>query len=251
MIQNKAQSLKNQQSLLNMIQNPSTYSFTNKKSPKFHSILFFSPNSPKSEPILKWTSPFHHPKTLNFSSKVQGATLQGVTRSEVVQKAVEVPKRPSDRPGFEGMFPLGVVFLVPETTPLQTIPTKTHESHKLLRSARSPDLPTGSVLVSIQLFEHLSHPGAIPFLGSNHYVVLGWLYWQVDVFQVRKNRGEELCFLFSFVFISWIFVDLSMYRWSYIKVIACSFSCHWTVYTVPWLLVIPPHNGHREKCLKT
>ena len=229
MIQNKAQSLENQQSLLNMIQNPSTYSFTNKKSPKFHSILFFSPNSPKSEPILKWTSPFHHPKTLNFSSKVQGATLQGVTRSEVVQKAVEVPKRPSDRPGFEGMFPLGVVFLVPETTPLQTIPTKTHESHKLLRSARSPDLPTGSVLVSIQLFEHLSHPGAIPvpwiqsLCCSGLTLLAGWC-----ISGPEKQRGGTLFFvLFRLYFMDFcwsLHVQVKLYQ-SHCLFIFVSLNC--------------------------
>ena len=163
MIQNKAQSLKNQQSLLNMIQNPSTNHSPTKKTQSFIQSFFSRQILPNLNPFLNEHHHFITPKCCFFFPSGLGATLQGVTRSEVVQKAVEVPKRPSDRPGFWGDVFIGGGFFGARNDSPPNDPNKTpHESHKLLRSARSPDLPTGSVLVSIQLFEHLSHPGAIP-----------------------------------------------------------------------------------------
>ena len=98
MIQNKAQSFKNSAVITQYHPKPKPKSFTNKKIPKVSNPFF-------SRQILQNLNPFlnenHHSITpfVEFFRR-KDATLRGATRSEVVQKAVEVPKHPSDRPGF-------------------------------------------------------------------------------------------------------------------------------------------------------
>lgn len=220
------------------------------KNPQSFQSFFSRQILPNLNPFLN-SSPFHHPKTLNFSSKVQGATLQGATRSEVVQKAVEVPKRPSDRPGFWGDISIGGGFFGARNDSPPNDPKKTHLSQT--SPLGSPDLPPDRSLSASNFLNICPIRAQSQFLRSNHYVALGWLYWSGKT----KGKGGTLFFvLFRLLFHGFLLISPCTG-----EAISKSLPVHFRVIElyiqgihsnfVSWLLVIPPPYGHREKWLNT
>lgn len=131
-----------------------------------------------------------------------------------------------------GTFPLGVLFFWrPKRLPSKRSQQKHHTN--LTNFSVPLDHPTFPLDRSLSASNFLNIcpiRAQSQFLGSNHYVALGWLYWQVDVFQVRKNRGKGgtlffVLFRLYFMDFCWsLHVQLKLYQ-SHCLFIFVSLNC--------------------------